>query len=229
MNYKAIFALFDCAISQGLKWPKIRLQTAQRQPQPVVISRNGSKSRNPGHLSVTNGGKYGTPENEYMGRIDPAGHFFAASLYTGNIHAVEDVLYWLSQDPAEVARKYGQLTGNCMFCEMKLSDPRSTAVGYGRDCAKHFGLPWDAAREAKKAAAVASQGPTQNFMFDALDNAKEAAADLAMAQEDAHLVKIDPAGMISSPAPLQALLANCYAIATRPVRITPQPSEVEWF
>jgi hypothetical protein len=189
MNFSAIHSLFDCAISQGLKYPRIRLQTTYGLP--VVISRNGGKSKNPGHLSVTNGGKYGTPDNIYFGRITPEGQWIPSSYAAGNALAVVAVLTKLAANPAEVAREHGRLTGFCIFCETKLSDPRSTANGYGPICAGHFGLPWDAAKEAKKAVPVdlqavladaytrVSQKPTRNERI--LENGYQ-----AYAREEGH-------------------------------------------
>jgi hypothetical protein len=48
----------------------------------------------------------------------------------------------LAADPAGVASKFGKLHGKCCFCHKSLSDPASTAVGYGKVCASHYGLPW---------------------------------------------------------------------------------------
>ena len=57
MNFTAIHSLFDSAITEGLKYPKIRLQTSYGKA--VVISRNGAKSKSPGQLSVTDGEQFG--------------------------------------------------------------------------------------------------------------------------------------------------------------------------
>jgi hypothetical protein len=53
-----------------------------------------------------------------------------------------DVLTDFAADPVKYARAYGQFTGKCCFCRLPLTDPRSTAQGYGETCADHFGLPW---------------------------------------------------------------------------------------
>jgi len=50
----------------------------------------------------------------------------------------------------------GHASGACCFCSRQLDDPRSVAHGYGPICAGHYGLPWDAARDAARAANVAS-------------------------------------------------------------------------
>ena len=45
-------------------------------------------------------------------------------------------------DPIKFAMHKGRLLGNCIFCYRALSDNRSTAVGYGKTCARHYSLPW---------------------------------------------------------------------------------------
>jgi hypothetical protein len=37
---------------------------------------------------------------------------------------------------------------NVAAIKIRLSDPRSTIVGYGRICADHFGLPWGSDKHA---------------------------------------------------------------------------------
>jgi len=58
---------------------------------------------------------------------------------------VLNVLQAFADDPAGVAGALGRETGKCCFCRKTLSDARSTSVGYGPDCAEHFGLPWGSA------------------------------------------------------------------------------------
>lgn len=45
---------------------------------------------------------------------------------------------------AEEAAKFGYQTGACVFCQRKLTDERSIAVGYGPTCAARQNLPWGA-------------------------------------------------------------------------------------
>jgi hypothetical protein len=131
-----VFALFEQAISNALKYPKIRLQTTSGAP--VVLSRAGDKSKYTGQVMVTDGRPYGA--NTYYGRVDTNGVFYP----TFDAPAVTDLLARLSRDPAGVASEYGRLTGQCCFCGLSLKDTRSTAVGYGPICAEKFGLPWGA-------------------------------------------------------------------------------------
>jgi hypothetical protein len=54
--------------------------------------------------------------------------------------AVAAALVAVASDPAKAAAEYGRLTGHCCLCTLPPTDPRSTAVGYGRICAGHYGL-----------------------------------------------------------------------------------------
>lgn len=54
----------------------------------------------------------------------------------------EQFIVSYSDDPKATMKNYGALTGNCCFCSKRLTDSRSTDVGYGPDCAEHYGLNW---------------------------------------------------------------------------------------
>lgn len=133
-NLKAIYTLFDTAIASKLKYPEIRLQTPNSSP--VQIKRAGSMSRYNGQLMITDGRPYGS--NAYYGRIDSNGTFVTGRESNSELLPLLDRL---AQNPAEVASEYGKLTGHCSFCGLTLTDPESTAVGYGPICAGHYGLP----------------------------------------------------------------------------------------
>jgi uncharacterized protein DUF6011 len=131
---KGIYTLFDTAIASRLKYPSISLQTSKGSP--IEIKRAGNKSRYQGQLMITDGRPFGS--NAYYGRIDQTGVF-----YSGRETCTEllPLLQRLADNPAEVAGEYGRLTGRCSFCSLALTDPESTAVGYGPICASHYGLP----------------------------------------------------------------------------------------
>lgn len=135
MNMGGVNALFDKAIASGLKYPKIRLQTSSGQQ--VCLARAGNQSKYTGQVMVTDGEKFGY--NKYFGRVDKTGVYQETPQSTDEIRTL---LEQLGEDPATVAAKFGKLTGNCCFCMHSLDDERSTEVGYGPVCAKHFGLPW---------------------------------------------------------------------------------------
>jgi|HigsolmetaAR206D_1030411.scaffolds.fasta_scaffold01597_4 hypothetical protein len=120
-----------------LKHPAINLNLDDGRE--VRLSRAGDNSANPGFIYVKIG-KY-----NYVGKVSPNGEFFPAKAVDSDTKRdVVEFLRDLSRHPAEVAAKYGKLTGRCCFCGLPLSDPKSTAVGYGKQCASHYGLPWGA-------------------------------------------------------------------------------------
>ncbi len=135
--FDGIAALFDRAAA-NLKYPKIHLQT--ERGLPVVLARAGDRSKFPGSITVTDGGPYGA--NRYYGRIHKGGMYEPARVQYGERSDVVAVLQALADDPVGVATKHGHLTGRCCFCNMALTDERSTRVGYGPTCAKNYGLPW---------------------------------------------------------------------------------------
>lgn len=114
---------------EHLKAPKVVVEVAGRDYRFSLAKESGP---NAGHIYVKRGG-------EYLGKVSPAGEFkrvFACS--DADVAAVDA----FSADPAGVAASHGRLHGRCCFCNRALKDERSTAVGYGPDCAGHYGLAW---------------------------------------------------------------------------------------
>jgi hypothetical protein len=174
-RFANLYSLFQYAVSQNLKYPKIRLQF---QNDTIVVKLAGSKSRYEGQLMVTNDAGYGSPNSRYFGRVDQNGAIVAGRDLTA---AVESLLEEFAANPVEVAQRYGKLTGNCMFCDKKLDDPVSAAVGYGPVCAKKWNLPHNAAKQSR--ASRKAPVVTQNFLHEAVDPATEARIDMEMAEE----------------------------------------------
>jgi hypothetical protein len=137
LDMRGVNKLFDKAIANGLKHPKIRLQTPSGQP--VALGRAGDKSKFKGQIMVTDGERFGF--NKYFGRVTETGVWVVGRV---DQPEVRTLLEKLSTNPAETAAQYGKLTGNCCFCLRPLfgEDGRSVAVGYGPVCADKFGLPW---------------------------------------------------------------------------------------
>jgi hypothetical protein len=106
-----------------------------------VLRLAGAKSTQPGSVTVTSEGKYGS--NTFYGRITATGELQPARTMTAEIAAL---LRRFNDDPIAVAGECGRITGNCCFCKLALSDPRSTALGYGPVCAEQWKLPWRANR-----------------------------------------------------------------------------------
>lgn len=129
-----VIALFERA-KQALKYPKIHLRVPATG-QDVCLSVAGSGSKYPGTVIVTDGGRFGA--NKFFGRISTDGRF--SESLSARAAGLEDLLREFASRPAEVASAHGKLTGQCAFCNTKLSDPRSTAIGIGPVCAKNYGL-----------------------------------------------------------------------------------------
>lgn len=152
-RFANLYALFQFAVSQNLKYPKIRLQHPTDSRETVIVKLAGNQSKYEGQLMVINDAGFGSPNNKYFGRVDNSGAIFAGRDLTP---AIEALLEEFAADPVGVAQKYGKLTGNCMFCGKKLDDPISTACGYGPVCAKKWHLPHSAAVQSRKSSREAA-------------------------------------------------------------------------
>lgn len=95
-------------------------------------------------------------------KIDDA---YAGRLQNGVFHASREInvtaavlarIAEIIVDPLAAAVASGHASGACCFCSRQLDDPRSVAHGYGPICAGHYNLPWDANRDAARAANVAA-------------------------------------------------------------------------
>lgn len=133
------------ARDKGLKFPKLWLQFANRDPLRIHVA--GERSSTPGYLMLTDGA--GFPDNQYYGRIAPTGALEIGRDGHARKHELVPLLERLACEPAKVAAEYGHMTGNCCFCSRGLNDARSTEVGYGPVCAEKFGLPWGETKGGK--------------------------------------------------------------------------------
>ena len=138
LNVQGIRSLFDKATAK-LKRPAIVLDADGRALRLYVA---GQASKFPGSVVVTT-----KASKRYVGRIDLNGNYLPSPAWPLQA-PVLDTLKALSDDPAGTAAAYGKATGNCCFCTIPLTDPRSVGVGYGPICAKHYGLPWGVKKEA---------------------------------------------------------------------------------
>jgi hypothetical protein len=137
-NIKGVLALMKRAVDPKSKtFPKLWLKLSDSD---LRIHRATSASKYNGQLMLTDGKGYG--RNLYFGRIDTKGDLFLA--YEGKQRSQEiiDLLTRLVADPEKVVSEYGNLSGNCFACHKQLTDDRSIRVGYGKVCAKKFGLRW---------------------------------------------------------------------------------------
>ncbi len=134
-----ILALFAKAKTH-LKFPAIVLSVGTEQ---IRINVAGPKAKVPGSLTIVTADKNGEGERDWLGRVNLDGTFQPSRAANALEPKLTEKLKAFSADPAKVAGEDGRLHGRCCFCRLPLSDERSTAVGYGKICADHFGgLPW---------------------------------------------------------------------------------------
>lgn len=137
---EGVIELFTKA-KEHLKFPKIRIVVGTKGNYRYYrLQLAGERSRWAGWLRVT----MENNERTLIGHINPGDGILAP--YRAGILAEHpglcNRLMELAINPAKVAAEYGRLLGNCCFCDIALSDERSTEVGYGPICAKNWGLKW---------------------------------------------------------------------------------------
>ena len=153
-GFEGVVALFN-ATKGKLKFPKIRLSF---NGNPIVLALAGPKSKYSGLVIVTDGGKY--PYTKFYGTVDTKGSFTPRKWVTDEFkEGLVALLTKLAVAPAETAKEHGKLTGNCCFCNKALGlgkEKRSVLVGFGPDCAEHYGLKAEWLAAANKVAEGAS-------------------------------------------------------------------------
>lgn len=136
-DFDGMNKLFDFAKTRMKRAPKITFAT--ETDGEIVISVAGPNARVPGSLNVATPGGYGN--STWYGRILQDGNF-EVSPRTKPSTSLLAMLARFAAEPHKVASEYGRKTGNCCFCNKKLTDERSLYVGYGGTCAKNWDLPW---------------------------------------------------------------------------------------
>lgn len=117
---------------QHLKRPKITLRLIQAQ-RNIRFTFDMNRRR-----LYMNGEQFGSG----YGWVTEAGEVQLRQNGPGYKAEILVLLEEFCAEPKAVAIAHGKLTGNCCFCSLPLSDPRSLNVGYGDTCAKHWDLPW---------------------------------------------------------------------------------------
>jgi hypothetical protein len=139
-SMQPLVALFAKA-KEHLKRPAVVLEADG--VGEIRLSEAGQRARVPGSINVTTPGPFG--ERVWYGRVTVDG-FFQPTNKVAVPEPLVEAIRVFAADPVGQAARHGHLTGRCCFCNRKLEDERSTAVGYGPICADHFGLPWGAER-----------------------------------------------------------------------------------
>ena len=129
LDLTGLLNAFAAAVENGLKAPKLTVGNLR-------ITRAKDNSRNPGYLYVgTDAPDY--EDRVYLGKISPAGEFFAGRDCTDEIF--NDVKK-LSGDVLAAAQAHGALTGNCSCCNRALTNEESVRLGIGPICRAKWGL-----------------------------------------------------------------------------------------
>jgi len=142
-NLSGLVALMDTAKANQKSLPKLTLKVGE---QKVKLSVASQHSKYNGGIHVTDGGPYGN--NVWFGAVYPTGEFkMNPKVEDEQLDTVTALLKKLSEDPHKTVSELGKLSGNCVFCNKELSDPKSLKVGYGETCSKTWGLhsQWKAA------------------------------------------------------------------------------------
>lgn len=126
--------LFDTATRSKLRSPAVVLHVVGLGE--LRLSMAGSRARIPGSINVASG-----DGAAWFGRILRDGAFEPSRKQDVPAGLV-DALVAFAAEPARVAAEHGRRTGRCCFCDLRLNDPTSTAIGYGATCAKRWGQPY---------------------------------------------------------------------------------------
>lgn len=133
-GFTAIASLLTRIKETGNEWPKVRLTFGDK---PLTIALAGAKSRTPGHVVLTDGGKY--PSNTYYGTISPQGTLTPASAAKALPQEDKAALWSLltamrDGDAEKVFAEHGHRFGVCCLCGRELSNPESVELGIGPIC-----------------------------------------------------------------------------------------------
>lgn len=156
VNLTPLKVMLTTAKESGLKYPSLNLTTASGREVRLTLAKNDSK--NPGAVYVQSGSRGGL----YYGKVTAEGDLFAGRDF---IDEVGEMLVGMSNDPLGFAAKQGHLTGSCCFCRKKLTDGKSTTLGYGKSCAYKFGLAYSAKAARAKKADSGLRGQVEKDLF----------------------------------------------------------------
>jgi hypothetical protein len=122
-----------------LKNPKILFAVGDDK---FKLSLAGWQSRMPGTINVTSTDKL-YADRDWYGRINLDGVFMPSNkIENEKIARTMHALKCFCDDPAHVAKTYGNMFNSCCFCGLTLTNKHSVLAGYGPICAENFGLPW---------------------------------------------------------------------------------------
>jgi len=143
-DLSGVMALFAKAKGH-LKAPAIVLQVGEME---LRLSIAGPAARAPGTVNVAT--NEGFQHSRWFGRILLDGQFEASPREPTPPGLIEG-LQRFACDPAGVAAEHGRLSGKCCWCNQRLTDERSTSVGYGKRCSEVWGMPYPSIKKVRAA------------------------------------------------------------------------------
>ena len=163
-DFAEVYAMFANAAKTN-KFPKI---TFDADGFEFYLYVSGPQATLSGVINVKGKGWH----EEWYGRITEAGEWT-------HRHAVDermaDALSKLAMDPVGTVAAYGKLSGRCVFCNIELTDEKSTDVGYGPVCAKKWALPWGKKAKATKFALIDPHEAVGSEIFESFEAAEKKA------------------------------------------------------
>ena len=135
-GFTPVVSLMTRIVASGNQFPRVRLDL---DGTPLVLTVAGAKSRTPGAVNLTDGGRY--PNNTYFGAITPEGAFKPARAAAQLDPAIKAMLWGtltrIRDGEAEaVFAEAGKRLGKCCMCGRDLSDQESVERGIGPICAE---------------------------------------------------------------------------------------------
>lgn len=128
-GWDAVVEMLNSANENGLKTARIRLNG-------VVFK--GSQDRRTGDFkTIAVVSRYG---NNLLATLDRTSGVLSPR--NNRVDFSEQKWEDFRTNPVQTLAEIGKKEGNCCFCARDLTDPRSTAHGYGAICAKKFRLAW---------------------------------------------------------------------------------------
>lgn len=134
MNGSKIVAMMETAFVAGTKVPSIVFETDEGR---VKFYRQTERSKNPGAISLNDGGPMGA--DVWYGSINRDGSIRLTKVCPDWVLGLTSEF---AKDPGAYAATYGKGSSRCCFCTTEITTAESLAVGYGPVCAGNYGLPW---------------------------------------------------------------------------------------
>lgn len=139
-GYEAVLELFDAA---GSTLTRTKIHLITDSGKEVVVRSNRRKAESNDVLYVHHHGAENNDRNAQFGHISKDTSSWNFTPATDE--EVRETMSLFKANPIQTVIDMGRKSGRCCFCSLPLTDERSTAHGYGKICAGHYGLAWSRA------------------------------------------------------------------------------------